>query len=79
VFDGWIVTGQGRVVVQIGYQNPTRLCIGASIAKPIAIGAGKVGFAQALPTLPDLIRRSLAVDAAHAEVFDFEEFLDAVF
>jgi hypothetical protein len=38
-----------------------------------------VGFAHALPTLQGLIRRNLPVDAADAEVFDFEEFLDAVF
>src|SRR5689334_20278932 len=31
------------------------------------------------PLIPDGSRRHLPVDAAHAEVFDFEEFLDAVF
>jgi len=36
-----------------------------------------VGFLGAQPTLQ--LCRTLAVDAAHAEVFDLEEFLDAVF
>src|SRR5437016_9821672 len=46
----------------------------------LSSGTLKVGFAHALPpTLPDLISRCSAVDAAHAEVFDFEKFLDAVF
>jgi hypothetical protein len=39
---------------------------------------GKVGFAYRLNP-PYEMRWRLAVDAAHAQVFDFEEFLDAVF
>jgi len=45
-------------------------------AKPIAIPE-KVGFLGAQPTLQ--LCRTLAVDAADAQVFDLEKFLDAVF
>jgi len=45
-------------------------------ANPIAIPE-KVGFLGAQPTLQ--LCRTLAVDAGHAEAFDFEESLDAVF
>jgi len=34
---------------------------------------------RSIAPLPRTVRYLLSVDAAHAEVFDFEEFLDAVF
>jgi hypothetical protein len=53
---------------------------GLSTKKPIDVRAAKVGLAHPQPTLPRYrLHRVLAVDAAHAEVFDFEELLDAVF